>query len=192
VDEYWYRVMQLTDTRGNPKFPTLTAVVKMSLSLSHGQVDVERGFSFNKQVLDGRTTLSERVLCATQTEREVINRYGSIMNIPITPSLLFVYRSSHRKYKEARENEKAETANQSVLGKSKLLLENDRDYMTQTKKREWEQMQLQAENLICECTERVTSCFKSWKDDRCPPSPSTVGVWKYIADRAPQRYGGVE
>jgi len=105
----------------------------MSLNLSHGQAYVERGFSINKQVLDGRTTLSERVLCATRTAREVINRYDSIMNIPITPSLLFVYRSSHRKYKEARENEKAETANQSVLGKGKLPLENDRDYMTQTR-----------------------------------------------------------
>jgi len=120
--------------------------------MSHGLADVERGFSINKQVLDGRTTLSKRVLCATRTAREVINRYGSIMNIPITPSLLFAYQSSHRQYKEARENKKAETANQSVLGKRKLPLENDRDYMTQTKKREWEQMQLQFKNLICEGT----------------------------------------
>jgi len=33
VDEYWYRVMQLTDTRGNRKYPALTAIVKMTLSL---------------------------------------------------------------------------------------------------------------------------------------------------------------
>jgi len=85
------------------------------------------------------------------------------MNIPITPSLLFAYRSSHRKYKEARVNEKAETANQSVLGKRKLPLENDRDYMTQTKKRQWEQMQLLAETLICEGTERVTAAVKAGK-----------------------------
>jgi len=57
------------------------------------------------------------------------------MHIPITPPLLFAYRSSHRKYKEALENKKAQTANQSVLGKRKLPLENDRDHMTQTKKR---------------------------------------------------------
>ena len=56
------------------------------------------------------------------------------MNIPITPSLLSAYQSSHRKYTEALENEKAKTANQSVLGKRKLPLEDDIDHITQTKK----------------------------------------------------------
>jgi hypothetical protein len=155
--------MQLTDTRGNPKYPALTAVVKMTLSLSHGQADVERGFSINKQVLDDRTTLSERVLCATRTVRKVINRYGSIMNIPITPSLLSACRSSHRKYTDALENEKAKTANQSVLGKRKLPLEDERDHITQTENIEWEQKQHQAEKLICEGTERITAALKAGK-----------------------------
>ena len=48
VTEYWYRVMQLTDIHGNAKYPSLAAVVKMASSLSHGQADVERGFSINK------------------------------------------------------------------------------------------------------------------------------------------------
>jgi len=66
--------------------------------------------------------------------REGINRYGAIMLIHITPSLVFAYQSSHRRCQEALENEKAQTANQSVLGKIKLSLENDRDHMTQTKR----------------------------------------------------------
>jgi len=81
----------------------------MSLNLSHGQADMERGFSINKQVLDDRTTFSERVLCTTRTVREVINRW---LNNAITPSLMFAYRSLHRRYQEALENEKAQTANQ--------------------------------------------------------------------------------
>jgi len=35
--------------------------------------------------------------------------------------------------------------------------------MTQTKKREWEQTQQQAETLICECTERITVALKAGK-----------------------------
>jgi len=80
----------------------------LCLNLLHGQADVKRGFSIKKQVLDDRITLSERVLCARRTVREVINRYGSIMHIPITLSLMFAYRNSHRKYQEALENEKAQ------------------------------------------------------------------------------------
>lgn len=37
VDDYWHRVLQLTDGRGEPKYPDLAVVIKMSLSLSHGQ-----------------------------------------------------------------------------------------------------------------------------------------------------------
>ena len=99
----------------------------------------------------------------TRTVRNVINRYGSIMNIPITPSLQSTYRNSHRKYTEALENAKAQIANQSVLGKRKLPLEDYRDYMTQTKKREWEQKQQQAEKLICEGTDRSTAALKAGK-----------------------------
>jgi len=59
------RVMQLTDTRGNPWYPTLSAVVIMSLNVSHGQAYVERGFSINKQVMDERTTLLHMVFLLT-------------------------------------------------------------------------------------------------------------------------------
>jgi len=49
-------------------------------------------------------------------------------------SLLFAYRSLHRKYKEASEMKAAQTANQSALGNRKLPLKNDRDLMTQAKR----------------------------------------------------------
>ncbi len=47
IDEYWYRVMQITDTRGDAKYQSLGFIVKIALSLAHGQADVERGFSTN-------------------------------------------------------------------------------------------------------------------------------------------------
>ena len=65
IDDYWYRVLQITDSRGQPKYSSLGVVVKVALSLSHGQADVERGFSLNKQVLADRSVLSEHLLCGT-------------------------------------------------------------------------------------------------------------------------------
>ena len=37
---------------GNPKYVNLMVVVKAALCISHGQADVERGFSFNKHIVD--------------------------------------------------------------------------------------------------------------------------------------------
>lgn len=51
IDEYWHKVIQLTDSRGDSKYQGLAVPVKMVLSLSHGQADVERGFSLNKAML---------------------------------------------------------------------------------------------------------------------------------------------
>ena len=115
--------------------PQYGAVVKMALSLSHSQADVERGFSINKQVLNDRTMLSERALCATRTVKEVFNRYGSITSIPITPSLLFAYINAYTKYNEFLESKIAAKVSDSVLGKRKLPVEDTTDSMLQAKKR---------------------------------------------------------
>ena len=107
VDEYWYKVMQLTDVRGKPKYPALANVVKMARSLSHVQADVERGFNVNKQLLNDRTLLNEQTIRATRTVKEVIAMHGSITKIPITSSLIAAYRKAHRAYKEALEKEQS-------------------------------------------------------------------------------------
>lgn len=107
VDDYWHRVLQLTDGRGEPKYPDLAVVIKMALSLSHGQADIERGFSINKKILDDHTSLGEKTLSATRTVKEVIQQYGSIRNIPMTTSLFAAYRGAHKVYKEDLDREKA-------------------------------------------------------------------------------------
>ena len=49
IDEYWHKIMLLTDCRGEPKYPGVAVIVKMILSLSHGQADVERGLASTKE-----------------------------------------------------------------------------------------------------------------------------------------------
>lgn len=61
IDVYWNNIFQITKQDGLPKYPKLTKFVKILLTLSHGNADVERGFSFNKELLtDHRTSLSQK------------------------------------------------------------------------------------------------------------------------------------
>lgn len=160
VDYYWHQILQLTDHRGDPKYPTLASVVKMALSLSHGQADVERGFSINKHILSDRSALSENVLCATRTVKEVLIRYGSVTRVPITPALIAAYRAASRQYKEHLEKEKAEKGQDLALRKRKEAIDNQLSIL-QAKKRSWEEKQVQAEKLMNEGTERLTVAVKT-------------------------------
>jgi hypothetical protein len=162
IDEYWQRVMQIVDGRGQPKYSTVGAIIKEALSLSHGQADVEHGFSVNKQVLNGRTALSARALCGTRTLKEVITSCGSILNIPITPALISAYRNAHKQYKQALEEEKTEKAKEALLGKRKMPVD-DAVSQIKVKKLEWEEKQQQAEKLVSEGTERLSVALKSGK-----------------------------
>jgi hypothetical protein len=47
TDDYWYRIMQIVDSKGQPKFPSICTVARAALTLSNGQADVERGFCIN-------------------------------------------------------------------------------------------------------------------------------------------------
>jgi len=52
VDDFWSQVFKQKDGLGNPNYVNLVVVVKAVLCISHGQADVERGFSLNKHIVD--------------------------------------------------------------------------------------------------------------------------------------------
>jgi hypothetical protein len=152
----------MTDAQGNPKYTSLGSVVKMALSIAHGQADVERGFSINKQVLESRTELGQQTLIGLRTVKDVVSRHKSLASIPITPSLLMEFRNAHKSYKEAIEKQKMEKSQAAALGKRKLPIE-DASRELKAKKKEWEDKQTQAEKLVSEGTERLSVAVKSGK-----------------------------
>lgn len=174
IDYYWHKIKALTDAHGNQKYPALGTVAKMALSLSHGQADVERGFSINKQILDSRTALNQKTLCGMRTVKEVVTRCGSITNIPITPVLLKEYRNAHKAYKLALEKEKDETTKNMVHGKRQLMTDENSVTELCARKREWEEKQHQAEKLIAEGTDRLTAAVKSGKVSDVLPSQALL------------------
>ena len=106
IDEYWYRVLQITNTRGEAKYQTLAMIVKIALGISHDQADVECGFSTNKHILENRAVLGKEILDMFCTVNEVIRKYDSIVNIPITANLLSNCHNAHMACKSALDKRK--------------------------------------------------------------------------------------
>jgi len=74
VDEYWSQVAKQKNGLGNPKYINLMLVVKAALCISHGQADVERGFSLNKHIVDKtRVNLKQHAISTLRTVIDVIN-----------------------------------------------------------------------------------------------------------------------
>jgi hypothetical protein len=50
IDKYWHQVLSTVTSTGVPQYLVLIKLVKCLLSLSHGNSDVERGFSQNNNL----------------------------------------------------------------------------------------------------------------------------------------------
>ena len=51
VDHFWREVFSHATSNDTRKYATLTDVLKMALSLPHGNADVERGLSVNNSIV---------------------------------------------------------------------------------------------------------------------------------------------
>ncbi|XP_055899623.1 uncharacterized protein LOC129928640 [Biomphalaria glabrata] len=79
------------------EFKDLWTVVRFLLMLSHGQAQVERGFSVNKEVMS--TNMAEKTLVAKRTISDFIDFSGGIDNIIVTKQMLMAARASREKYR---------------------------------------------------------------------------------------------
>ena len=130
--------------------------------MSHGQADVERGFSLNKAIISDRTALSERALCGLRTVKDVIEQYSSIVEIPITRGILSAQRNAYQKYKAALDATKTAAANEERQAKREREIDNRVKELNE-KKLKLETSRLQAEMMINEGSDRLTASIKSGK-----------------------------
>jgi hypothetical protein len=57
----WNKILSIVRSAEHPKYPTLSKLIKNILIISHGNANVERGFSINGNILtEDRTLLSEK------------------------------------------------------------------------------------------------------------------------------------
>ena len=138
IDEYWARVLNVKNAAGHKKYCTLGKVVRASLSLSHGNADVERCFSINKKVVTpDRVSLGQDTVCAVRLVKEAIRIHGDgqVSGIPVTHRMLQLARSAYSTYKDHMDKKKAENefkrkakeqAHEQLIEEERLKLETEK------------------------------------------------------------------
>ena len=118
IDSHWNNIFTLQDL-ANPRYRLLKRVVQNALALSHGNADVERGFSKSSQLLtEDKSSMTERTLNAKLAIIDTLKKYEQMVyRVPIVPELhnlaQVVYRS-HQAYLEEQKKIAQEKAAQAA------------------------------------------------------------------------------
>jgi len=104
---FWNRVFQTNDDNGKVKLKLLPKIIKPLLCLSHGNADLERGFSINKRLITSdRSSLSEMSINGLRTVEDVICRCCGVMNVKVTSAMLKAARNAASMHRQRLEAEK--------------------------------------------------------------------------------------
>lgn len=122
-------------------------------------------------MLDDRTALNGKTLCALRTVKDVVEQYSSTEEIPLTPALLRAYRNAHKAYKEAAEEAKKQ---QEKAGEKRKQTLDDAATQLQAKKSLLELKQKDAEKLISEGTDRLTKSVAGGKMTDILPAQALI------------------
>ncbi|KAJ8043897.1 hypothetical protein HOLleu_11202 [Holothuria leucospilota] len=78
IDVYWSKVGKMTRPTRERKYSALMKLARIALTLNHGNVDVERGFSKNKLLLTShRTRLEMPAINGLHTVSSFVSSFGS-------------------------------------------------------------------------------------------------------------------
>ncbi|CAF1225658.1 unnamed protein product [Rotaria sordida] len=121
IDKYWYQVFSSVTSNGAPQYLVLIKLVKCLLSLSHGNSDVERGFSQNnKLVSNDRSLLIESSISGLRATNAGIKFYGDGKThmVPTTSTLLSNVQEAYSRYaKDIEEQQKLINSIDVINGK---------------------------------------------------------------------------
>lgn len=106
IEDYWSSVGKIKNAEGNLKFNTLAKLVRICISVSHGNADPKRGFSENKHTLDGRESMGEETIEAIRLVKESVRLHGRILNLPINRKLINLFENSKAAYDESQAKKK--------------------------------------------------------------------------------------
>ena len=108
MEKFVLYLQKLNSSDGQPKYPSLVSLFKLVLSISHGNSAPENGFSINKAMLDIHGySLGESTIEALRFVKDVILKHSSILDIPITRSLLDNVKDSRKRYMADLEAQRA-------------------------------------------------------------------------------------
>lgn len=121
IDKYWREIFTVSNNLKKLKYENLTKLIKTVFILPHGNSDPERGFSINKAMIN--INHNEDTIVSLRLVKDRIKKYGGVLNVPISLSLLKAVKESHKSYQEyiKRLNEEEEKLEKE---KKKIEMEN--------------------------------------------------------------------
>ena len=173
VDGFWRLVEDVKKSDGSPKYVYLMKVVKAALLLSHGNSQVERGFSVNKRTLHDRASMNPVTLFGLRVVKDHMNSHGlKAHQLEITTDLLIAGRGAYSAYKlrldqETEKAKKAEERTKEHMDKDvaeaektkKGLTERD-DEISKKLKNAMFEMKV-SEKLLKESNEKLAAAIKA-------------------------------
>ena len=107
---YWSLVAKLRNHDGSCKYTNLSNFAKMCLIVSHGQADIERGFSTNSQILTKtRNRMSYEALNAIRTLKNYIETHGgSLQDVTATKQMRDAHKDAHKNYLIVKQKRKSD------------------------------------------------------------------------------------
>lgn len=118
-------------------FLLISKVVKLALSLYHGNADVERGFSKSKLTLTkDKTRMDERTLNARLTKYDSTKKFKNEFHLlPVDQDLLSKGQKAHNSYKSYLEEEKIRKNEIEVASRrEKVKIEEEKENLKKIKK----------------------------------------------------------
>ena len=115
LDDFFFKVVNMK------LFTNLAKVVKLDVTLSHGQASLERGFSKNKFILE--TNMKEESISARKLIRDHMLAHSLIpKSFLILKHVITSCLSAHRNYQEHSESMKNAKDQEKVLNEKKVLM----------------------------------------------------------------------
>ena len=162
---------KLFDSSDTVKFPTLTALMKCVLSMSHGNSAPEGGFSINKQILDVHgNSLKADTIEALRVVKDAILRYPSICDIPITREMLKFVKSSRQRYQADLEAKRLLAQKEELKKKEEKQKQKEEEEQAALRKQNEKEVEtikaalLQIKNGLSVADESVEEGNKNFKD----------------------------
>ena len=104
------------------KYKELSSLVKIILTLSHGQAAVERGFSIKNSL--SKVNISEQFLVCKKIVRDhLISNQLKPHTVPITNQLMRSVALAREKYNKRLENKKNDTEKENCSNEKKKIIE---------------------------------------------------------------------
>lgn len=128
LDEFYYTIIGQ-----NGDFAELFSIVRLILTLSHGNASVESGFSVNADMLV--ENLQEDSLVAQRTVYDSVQASGGLIGVNIDKSMLQFVRGAHRRYQEALECKRKAATEEDKKAAAKRRAHDEIKTLLQKKKK---------------------------------------------------------